>query len=137
MLDLHLVLVTLHNQFSISIEEKQIELVTLNTICSLIHLKVFSWQSGGITWTIYSGRRPEDVGKITWKFGASSIFLTFNYEAGTNTREPQHASSLMKSRWIIWETCGGGPNYLDCFGYPSPRSIVCLLCIGIDSRFKV
>lgn len=44
--------------------------------------------SSEIAWTIYSGRRPEDVGKIAWKFGASSIFLTINYEVGTNTREP-------------------------------------------------
>ena len=47
---------------------------------------------------------PEDVGKFTQEFGASSIFLNINYEVGTNTR---------KSGGIIWETCGGGgPNYI-------------------------
>jgi hypothetical protein len=36
MLELHLVLMTLHKQFTISIEQDKVELVTLNTIFSVV-----------------------------------------------------------------------------------------------------
>lgn len=44
MLMLHLVLVTLHGRFTINYRARQMELVTLNTIFSVVHgVTCFSW----------------------------------------------------------------------------------------------